>query len=219
MRVALFSIALCLLLALFPQIDLSISRLFYDHGFYLKDLLAAKIVYKAAQIVIALTALLLVALLVAALAGKEIVKKRILIYLLAVLVIGPGLIVNVVFKDHFGRARPAQIVEFGGTKKFTPALIPTDQCHKNCSFSSGHAAAAFYFLAFVPLFRGRKRLIVAVAALAWGSVVGFVRIIQGGHFFSDVICSAVVVYLVSLFMYNLFLKDSDENFGSHTGDE
>jgi len=122
-----------------------VSSLFYDHGFYLKDLWAAKIVYKAAQIVIALTALLLVALLVAALLGKEVVKKRILIYLLAVLIVGPGLIVNVVFKDHFGRARPAQIVEFGGTKQFTPALVPTDQCHKNCSFSSGHAAAAFIF--------------------------------------------------------------------------
>lgn len=219
MRLALFSIALCVLFALFPQIDLTVSHLFYDHGFYLKDLLVAKIIYKATQVVILLTALVLIALFIASLFGKEIVKKRVVIYLLLVLIVGPGLVVNVLFKDHFGRARPSQVVEFGGTKKFTPALIPAHQCQKNCSFSSGHAAAAFYFLAFVPLFRGRKKKLVAAAALAWGSVVGFVRIIQGGHFLSDVICSAVVVYLTSLLLYHLLLKDSNENFGSHTGNE
>ncbi len=36
--------------------------------------------------------------------------KRV-VYLFLVLIIGAGLIVNVVFKDHFGRARPRDVTD------------------------------------------------------------------------------------------------------------
>ena len=196
----------CMLLALFPQIDLQISSYFYKDGFYLKNEPFAHFIYKATIITTAtfgIGALLL--LIVELITKKEWIKKRVLLYLLAVLALGPGLIVNELFKNHFGRARPSQIAEFGGTKKFTPALLPTDQCKKNCSFSSGHAAAAFYFLALVPLARKRK-LAILTLALAWGWIVGMVRIIQGGHFFSDVYCSMVVDILVVWLLYHLFFE-------------
>ncbi|BCD60165.1 lipid A 4'-phosphatase [Nitratiruptor sp. YY08-10] len=179
------------------------------------------IIYKATMILITLFTLAIFMLFVIELLfKKEWISKKILVYLLLVLLIGPGLIVNVVFKNHFGRARPSQIEQFGGTKKFTPALQIADQCKKNCSFSSGHAAAAFYFLALIPLFRGRKRKIIAALAIIWGSVVGLVRIAQGGHFLSDVYCSAVVVYFVSIIVYYLlFERKQHETFGGHTGYE
>ena len=197
----------CLLFVLFPQIDLWVSSLFYHHGFYLKKASLAQAIYKTTIFITAGIGIALLVLLIGELiAKKEWVSKKVLIYLLLVLLLGPGLIVNTLFKNHFGRARPSQIQRFGGTKKFTPALIITDQCQKNCSFSSGHAAAAFYFLALVPLLRGRAKLWALAGALLWGSIVSAVRILQGGHFLSDVYCSAVVVWGVSVGLYYLMFE-------------
>ena len=202
----LLLLLLCVLFYLFPQIDLYVSALFFDGDFYLKNTLFAKAVYRLTIVSVALFVIGVAALLLYEnITKKEIVRRRVLVYLLLALLLGPGLLVNVVFKDHWGRARPSQIAAFGGSKKFTPAFVIADQCEKNCSFTSGHAAAAFYFLALVPLFEGRKRRIALIAALSWGSLVGFVRIIQGGHFLSDVVCSAVFVYIVSDILYKLIV--------------
>ena len=53
---------------------------------------------------------------------------------LAALLLGPGWVVNEALKNHWGRARPEQVSDFGGAQRFTPALQPADQCVKNCSF-------------------------------------------------------------------------------------
>src|SRR5262245_12500723 len=47
------------------------------------------------------------------------------------LAMGPGVIANVVLKDQWGRARPKQIVEFGGSHTFTPPLVRSNQCRRN----------------------------------------------------------------------------------------
>ena len=219
---ALVGISICILLALFPKIDLYVSGLFFENGrFFLKHLFIVQLIYHLAIYLVALFGIgVLCLLIVEILLKKEWIKKRVLIYLILVLAVGPGLIVNELFKNHFGRARPSQIEQFGGTKKFTPALLPAHQCPKNCSFSSGHAAAAFYFLALVPLVRPNRRKLVATLVIIWGTVVGLVRIVQGGHFLSDVVCSAVIIYIVSLFFYYLmFERKMNETVGGHTGYE
>ena len=211
----------CIIFYLYPDIDLKVSSLFYSDGFYLKDTLFARFIYRATMVAVALFAVSTLFLLsVELITKREWVKKSVLIYLLLVLAIGPGLIVNEILKNHFGRARPSHIVEFGGDKKFTPAMVVTNQCEKNCSFSSGHAAAAFYFIAlsFVAKTKRVKRVLFWLAIL-WGSLVGFVRIIQGGHFLSDVYCSFFVVYLTSYLLYKIYLKGKDETISSDTGNE
>ena len=205
-RLALLLSLGCLFFLFFPQIDIATSSLFYHHGFYLKKSLFARFIYEATIVTTALFAIATLSLLLLQLVTKKrLVDTMVLIYLLATLAIGPGLVVNELFKNHFGRARPSQITTFGGTKAFTPALVPTDQCKKNCSFSSGHAAAAFYFVALFPLVR-RKR-VALLLALLWGWTVGFVRIIQGGHFLSDVYCSMVVDILVAGVLYWLLIEN------------
>ena len=101
-------------------------------------------------------------------------RKRNLVYLIAVIAIGPGLLVNVVLKDHWGRARPRDVVEFGGTKAFTPAFVISDQCPKNCSFVAGHPSMAFAMVALVLVAAGprprRAGLIALVVAV--GMLVG-----------------------------------------------
>ena len=206
-RLGLILAAGCIAFLLWPQIDLWASSLFYVDGFYLKDHPLARFIYRATIISTALFGGGLLALLIyESLGGREWVRRKVLAYLLLALAVGPGLIVNELFKNHFGRARPSQIVQFGGDKRFTPVLIPADQCERNCSFSSGHAAAAFYFVALAPLFRGRRRYAVLAAALAWGWIVGLARIVQGGHFLSDVYCSMVVDLLTAGILYYLFFE-------------
>ena len=216
-KIDLFLIAISVFLAFlfiyYPEIDIKFSSIFYKNGFYLKDSFIAKSIYKATLIIITLFATLTLLLLIFDLVFKRDffdIKKRVLIYLLTTLILGPGLIVNIFLKDSFKRARPYQIKEFGGDKKFTPAFVLSNQCKKNCSFTSGHAAAAFYFLALVPLFKKREtKILVAFLSILWGSLVGIVRIIQGGHFLSDVIFSAFIVYFIAKICYKILFRETD----------
>jgi len=134
-------------------------------------------------------------------------STRSLIYVLACLAIGPGLVVNSLLKDNWGRPRPSQIETFGGTRTFAPPLLIGDQCHRNCSFVSGEAAAAFGLVALgLAVSRRspwRPRSLVA-AALVFGAAAGFVRIMQGGHFLSDVIYAGLVVCFICGALYGLF---------------
>ena len=111
--------------------------------------------------------------------------------------IGPGLLVNEVFKAESGRARPATVQQFEGTRQFTPAFEPSDQCSSNCSFVSGHAAMGFFFLAFAWVLRDRRWLYWGAAI---GLLVGLGRMMQGAHFLSDVLFGYPVVYLTALLL-------------------
>src|SRR5581483_11332039 len=104
------------------------------------------------------------------------------LYVVLVLGLGAGLVVNFVLKDHFGRARPRNIFEFGGAEKFTPAFVLSDQCDTNRSFPSGDAAAAFFPLALA-LALGRRRFLRLTTA-AFGVLVSLARVAAGVHFFS-----------------------------------
>ncbi len=185
--------AAAILFTLAPGIDLWAAQLFWspDQGFFLRDWPPFRLAYQALPIITWILAVGLAVLLAIIILGERNVgrfDRKLTLYLLLTFIIGPGLLANTVLKDHWGRARPSQVVELGGTKQFTPALIPSDQCGRNCSFVSGHGAMAFSLVAFaaVPATLRRRRL-VAAAALSFGAFVGLARIAQGGHFLSDTI--------------------------------
>ena len=124
--------------------------------------------------------------------------RKALVFLVAATVIGPGLLANTVLKDHWGRARPAQIEAFGGARHFTPALLPTRECARNCSFVSGDAALGFALLGFAFLLpAGAARRRGEAAALGVGAAIGLGRIAQGAHFLSDVVFAGFLVYGVT----------------------
>ncbi|MEY2621437.1 MAG: hypothetical protein RIT26_1257, partial [Pseudomonadota bacterium] len=135
-------------------------------------------------------------------------QRRALGFLLLTLLLGPGLLVNEVLKNHWGRARPAQVSAFGGAAQYTPPWQMSDQCDKNCSMSSGHAALGFYPLALSWVLRRQRRLWLGVGAFS-GGLVGLGRILQGGHFLSDVLVSGAVVWLVCAVLSRWLLPDSD----------
>ena len=208
--IAAYGAALALSLALFwflPGIDLFVSGLFYDpqHGFPL----AAWVPLRSIEGLIRwLTwAILLIALAGAVwlrLSGRPFwrLDRNALIFLVASLVIGPGIVANTVLKDHWGRARPYQTEAFGGTKEFTPAPLPADQCARNCSFVSGHAALAFSLVGFAFLLPvGRRRHVAFGAALGFGALIGLGRIAVGHHFLSDIVDAGLIVVGVSWLLH------------------
>jgi lipid A 4'-phosphatase len=117
------------------------------------------------------------------------------------ILLGPGFIVNVGMKQVWGRPRPLQIVEFGGKTSFRPFWAPRGCLRPNFeyrSFPSGHTAIGFSYLTLVFLgrrYQNRTLLITGISlTLFWGVGLMCARIIQGGHFFSDVVVSALLMF-------------------------
>lgn len=190
---------LCGGLVLLPGIDLATSALFYraGDGFFLGNWAPFRLVHNHLSIVVTAYVVVVSAALLASLALRRKVLglgPRAASFLLLSLALGPGLTVNTVFKDHWGRARPAQIVAFGGDKKFTPAFVPSDQCRRNCSFPAGDPAMGFYLVsAALLLGSATARRNGVIAAVATGAALGVMRLAQGGHFLSDVVSSGFLV--------------------------
>lgn len=216
-------LAAALIFYAFPALDIRFSMLFYDPvgRFYLADALFCRWVYESVEIVsiasVILAVLILAAIQIQKKNGFGLSAKH-LIYLLAALAIGPGLIVNVALKDNWGRARPYDVIQFGGTSVFTPAFVISSECHHNCSFVSGHAAMGFYFIAFGFLFPKRRNLFFLLSGI-YGALVGLVRILQGGHFLSDVVFAFFIIYAVSAVLYWIMFerKPSHETLHHHSG--
>lgn len=206
----LITALLSALFLLFPEIDTNFTALFYKDGFYLEHHPINEAIYIWAPRLVNLCVLgLLIGVLYCQfkkLKSLFNIEKVVLLYLLSVILIGPGIIINLVLKEYVDRPRPRHVVEFGGNKQFIPALIISDQCQSNCSFVSGHAAGGFAIVALALLFHGRKRQLWFGAALVTGSVIGLVRVMQGGHFLSDVIFAFLVTYLTSKVLYYLFFE-------------
>ena len=132
--------------------------------------------------------------------------RRSAAYLLAVLIVGPGVVVNLVFKDHWGRARPAHTQEFGGERTFSPPLVISDQCARNCSFVSGDASVGFSLAALALVIAGRRRRWMTIG-LAAGIAIGILRIALGRHYPSDVIFSGVFVLLTAAVLHRLMFDE------------
>jgi lipid A 4'-phosphatase len=191
-------LTLSLLLLKLPDIDLFVSNLFFDHGFFLTDRWWMRLTHHAVTYFLYISAAVIAGVYVYNRYSKRSVGnvcgKKVL-YLFLVLAVGAGLVVNVALKDNFGRARPRDIQEFGGTKHFTPAFVMATECDRNCSFSSGHTAGAFFSLALAMALSRRRSIIIA--CIAFGTLVSFSRIASGAHFLSDTVVSFFVMFIVA----------------------
>ena len=131
------------------------------------------------------------------------VEYRAGLFLTLLFIIGPGLIVNHGFKNHWGRPRPHQVQEFDGQHAFVPVGSPGPLQQHNSSFPSGHAAVAFYLMGpgfIVHAHRRRLSQSLIFGGLLFGGVMALVRVIQGGHFVSDVLTSAAIVYFTAVIL-------------------
>ena len=119
-----------------------------------------------------------------------------LVFLWLALLLGPGLLVNMVLKTEVERPRPYQVVELGGAQAFVPAFAVPPPGSAGASFVSGHAAIAFYLGTLAWVFPRRRRAWLLGGAGA-GAVMGFTRMSAGAHFLSDVVFAGVAVYLTA----------------------
>lgn len=184
----------------FPWLDIAAARLFYlGDGQFVGTLQPFVRLMKEA---ISNAALLCAAFTIVGLLVSEVrqcrffyLSARHLRFLLYALLIGPGLLVNGLFKSYWGRARPNDTAIFGGDYTFSPALMVTDQCQSNCSFVSGDVSFAFFLLAFAFLLPFR-RSVTTRSVVAFGAFIGLVRMSDGSHFLSDVIFAGIFTSMV-----------------------
>lgn len=199
-----------LLMVLWPDLDLAVSGLFFTPGagFVLKGAPWERALHESVPVLMVGVNLALIALWWF---NRRTGRRRLgfdgrkLAFLLCLLILVPGLIVNQGLKEHWGRARPVTVVEFGGDKTFTPAFVLSDQ--EGGSFSSGHAAAAAYVVAVAAILAGRGSPWVWLA-LVYALGVGLARLVSGGHFFSDVLTSLLLVWIGYRLLGRLFFPET-----------
>lgn len=207
----LLLLAAALLFGLWPRLDLLVSGYARDlsgGGFQPSDGWWWWLYAGMRPLFLAISAVVGMLGLAARLLGRSVLGLTLAraVFLLLCFAVIQGLVVDAYLKVAFGRARPRDIVEFGGPLVFTPFYVVTDQCARNCSFVSGHAAMAFAAVAFAFVVPPTWRRRVFWAAMVFGAATGWMRILQGGHFLSDVVFAGLVVYGCSWLLNFLVLQ-------------
>lgn len=196
-------LATALLLAwiftVWPQLDLWASGLFHAPGgtFIGDEFAVVRFLYRGIPVSGKLYAMAGLAVIVVSFWRPHPIGmrwSRRLVALAWVSLLGSGLLVNAGLKEYWGRARPVQVSQFGGTQHFSPALLPGGECHHNCSFVSGHATSGFILMAVGLMGSVATRRRWLWIGLAWGAVVSLARIAEGGHFLSDTLFAGVAVW-------------------------
>ena len=195
-----------------PQLDLDLAAMWFNRTRHLFDVNGQMWVQhtrEAARLIV--TFLVLPAFL--AVVGKLIfprrrmlIEARAALFLIATLALGPGILTNVILKDHWGRPRPIDVQQFYGDYRFVPWWDPFGGCPNNCSFVAGEPSGAFWTLAPAALAGPELQPLAYGAALAFGVAVGVLRIAAGAHFFSDVVFAGVLMYLVIWVAHGLIYR-------------
>ncbi len=208
----LATLALVILFATFPSIDLRFSALFFSpveqpwsgrepFPEWLRDTLR-----EGTELATLLVFVILVGNL--RLGPLQRTGWRVWAFLCGPVILCAGLLVNGVLKATIGRARPFSITEFGGQQLFTPPFQFSTQCYSNCSFSSGETAliASFFLPLCVlvwPRLQWRGRFVMGSTAASMIILMSGLRIAAGGHFLSDVVMSILFSALTTLFLYRV----------------
>ena len=133
-------------------------------------------------------------------------------FVLLALVIGPGLLINGVFKDHWDRPRPRDVVQFGGAGHYAPAPLRGEG---GKSFPCGHCSVGFLYGVGWWIWSATRPLLAATSlglGLAMGIALGVGRMAAGGHFLSDIVWSALIPFVLAHALYHYVLRiPSDAN--------
>ncbi|MFC2049439.1 phosphatase PAP2 family protein [Chlamydiota bacterium] len=202
--VSMWILLFALLAPFTPFLDLYFSGLFYspESGFYNNAFFA--FLFKYGELFGLATGVVALVVFILSFFSQRWKKwRRGALAVGLTLFIGAGLITNLGFKEYWGRPRPKQEVEFGGKHEYRPFWRPDFNTRNDPqrSFPSGHVSMGFYFLSVwlvgkrynTPLLKNTGLFLVIV--LGGGLMVA--RVVQGGHFFSDVIASAILMWYVA----------------------
>lgn len=199
----------------FPALDIIATRIFYapGEGFPLGDvwaLQALRIFSDMLMWTIVLICVVALALHFSKTEWTRILPANIALFLLSTLAVGPGLIVNGVLKEYWGRPRPINVDHFGGEFPYVEAWRISAYCESNCSFVSGEASSAIWFVGLSLLAPAAWRLSVAIPLVLFALVLSINRIAFGGHFLSDVVISWLLTLIVMAIFYRLLVAARGE---------
>ncbi|MGX5220672.1 phosphatase PAP2 family protein [Pseudomonas segetis] len=200
-----------LLIADPTQLDFALERLAYvpgqgfigKHSFFLEDIL-----HDRAKQAVILVGVLTVIGFISSLALKPFHHLR---KPLGYMVLALGLSTSFVtpLKALTGVHCPWSLTEFGGNEIYTPLLserAPTEKPGR--CWPGGHATAGFAWFALFFVLRDRRPKLAKAAllfTLALGTVFSVGRMLQGAHFFSHNLWTALFCWLISLGSYCLVL--------------
>ncbi len=195
-----------------PNLDLAMAGLFFDDASgrfpLVRDPLLNFLRGQGGLVVTGCMALAVAAVVVKLLMPSRLllIPGRAVIFLVATLAIGPGIMVNGIFKDHWSRPRPVQVTEFGGAERFMQWWDPRGTCERNCSFVSGEVAVAAWTLGPAILVPAPWRIATVGAALVFTLAMAFMRMAFGAHFFTDVMFAFLMTALVIWTMHGLIFR-------------
>jgi lipid A 4'-phosphatase len=209
-------VVLAILFVVFPGIDLGVAGWFFvpPRHFALGETWVGRIFDSEVHFAMEWFLVLLVGVFLYGLYRKRPywgLTPRNFLFVALTIGLGAGLVTNVVFKDSWGRARPSQVLEFGGPKQFSPPFMRSTQCDKNCSFVSGDASLAASFLAFAVIAqRNRRRWWIGLGTFT--AIVGLMRMGRGSHFLSDVVFAIIFTVMIMLVLARLILENRWRNW-------
>jgi lipid A 4'-phosphatase len=192
------------------DLDRSIAGRFYTpaDGWYLGNLQPWKWLYEYGTIpglVLAIASL--IAWIACLLQTRFHHLQRYFLVIVLTTVIGPGLIVNGILKNCWGRPRPRQVQELGGHWEYRQLYQPGTP-GRGESFTCGHCTMGFLFFSLL-VFRRKNNWVAAAGAAAGlilGGLLGAARVVQGAHFLSDVLWSLGIVLMTIISLYYLVLQ-------------
>ncbi len=204
---------LAVFLAVGSSIDIYLSRLFYlgNNQFFLQSydyitIFARKIILPIIVIYIFILPIFSMFLPLNQIYLKYIFKLKDIVFLLFVGICNLGIVVNLFLKNLWGRARPGDISLLGGEENFTRWFQISDACVNNCSFVSGDASVGF---SIIVLYFLSKKMFFFWLSLFFGFSIGLVRVMEGGHFVSDVVMAALILYLVYYLQIKYYFNKYD----------
>jgi membrane-associated PAP2 superfamily phosphatase len=199
----------------YTSLDLKVTGWFYDTATstfpWNSNRFLEVILHRGAKYFVALIAISALIGFIASFRAKRLKRFRPLcIFVTLALILAPTAVVAM--KYFSPRHCPWDIDIFGGYAPYIKLLeaYPSSIKLGHC-FPAGHASTGFCLLAFY--FVGRKlgNVRLARAGLALGLIagvgLGFVRVMQGAHFLSHVLSTAVVCWIVILILNDLILRN------------
>ncbi|WP_156510393.1 phosphatase PAP2 family protein [Labrenzia sp. OB1] len=206
--VSLYVVIVSLFFLIFPGVDFLASGLFYSatSGFSAQNDPFLRDVRHLGPFLVRLIAIVCLAVLLIKLLAPgrpPLLPLRMPVFLLSTLIMGPGVLVNLILKNNWGRPRPRSVEEFGGDLPFQPVWKITDSCDRNCSFVSGEASAGMWLVSIVFLVPASWRKPALAFILPLCLILSVNRVAFGGHFLSDTLISWGVTLLVILLIHRL----------------
>jgi membrane-associated PAP2 superfamily phosphatase len=203
------------LLFIFTNLDIQLMDNFYksDQEWIIKNNNFWNMLYKYSNIPALLMVFGSIAVLILSFYLIKYIKyRKFTLLIILTLFIGPGILINAVFKDHWGRPRPRQIEHYGGNEQFL-SVWKKGISGKGKSFPCGHCSMGF--LLIVPYFFLRKKHknwagFFLGFGIIYGIIIGIARMVQGGHFPSDVLWSGSITYFTAAALSYSLGIDKDE---------